>query len=254
VLAYSSISQMGLLAVALGMGLASGDAGAGLGASFSAAHHVLVKGGLFLAIGLAALAGARLWPVLIPAAVLALGLGGLPLTGGALVKLAVKAQFGEGVGGALATISAAGSTLLMLHFLRCVIRTAPDRTETAQPVGYSGTWLLVAIAAVAVPWALFPAVGRGSPSQALALATLWAALWPVLIGGVLALGLWLWEDRLPRVPAGDIVVVGEAATRATVTWGEAVERADGWLRQWPVASASLLTLVIMLGVAMLAWG
>ena len=254
VLAYSSISQMGLLAAALGMSLASGDAGAGLGASFSAAHHVLVKGGLFLAIGLAALAGARLWPVLIPAAVLALGLGGLPLTGGALVKLAVKAQFGEGVGGALATISAAGSTLLMLHFLRCVIRTAPDRTETAQPVGYSGTWLLVAIAAVAVPWALFPAVGRGSPSQALALATLWAALWPVLIGGVLALGLWLWEDRLPRVPAGDIVVVGEAATRATVTWGEAVERADGWLRQWPVASASLLTLVIMLGVAMLAWG
>jgi len=254
VLAYSSISQMGLLAAALGMSLASGDAEAGLGASFSAAHHVLVKGGLFLAIGLAALAGARLWPVLIPAAVLALGLGGLPLTGGALVKLAVKAQFGEGVGGALATISAAGSTLLMLHFLRCVIRTAPDRTETAQPVGYSGTWLLVAIAAVAVPWALFPAVGRGSPSQALALATLWAALWPVLIGGVLALGLWLWEDRLPRVPAGDIVVVGEAATRATVTWGEAVERADGWLRQWPVASVSLLTLVIMLGVAMLAWG
>ena len=254
VLAYSSISQMGLLAAALGMGLASGDAEAGLGASFSAAHHVLVKGGLFLAIGLVALAGARLWPVLIPAAVLALGLGGLPLTGGALVKLAVKAQFGEGVGGALAAISAAGSTLLMLHFLRCVIRTAPDRTETAQPVGYSGTWLLVAIAAVAVPWALFPAVGRGSPSQALALATLWAALWPVLIGGVLALGLWLWEDRLPRVPAGDIVVVGEAATRATVTWGEAVERADGWLRQWPVASVSLLTLVIMLGVAMLAWG
>jgi multicomponent Na+:H+ antiporter subunit A len=254
VLAYSSISQMGLLAAALGMSLASGDAEAGLGASFSAAHHVLVKGGLFLAIGLAALAGARLWPVLIPAAVLALGLGGLPLTGGALVKLAVKAQFGEGVVGALATISAAGSTLLMLHFLRCVIRTAPDRTETAQPVGYSGPWLLVAIAAVAVPWALFPAVGSGSPSQALALATLWAALWPVLIGGVLALVLWLWEDRLPRVPAGDIVVVGEAATRATVTWGEAVERADGWLRQWPVASVSLLTLVIMLGVAMLAWG
>jgi formate hydrogenlyase subunit 3/multisubunit Na+/H+ antiporter MnhD subunit len=93
VLAYSSISQMGLLAAALGMGLAAGDAGAGLGASFSAAHHVLVKGGLFLAIGLAALAGARLAPVLIPAAVLALGLGGLPLTGGALAKLAVKAQF-----------------------------------------------------------------------------------------------------------------------------------------------------------------
>jgi multicomponent Na+:H+ antiporter subunit A len=188
VVAYSSISQMGLLAAALGMGLAAGDAGAGLGASFSTAHHVLVKGGLFLAIGLAALAGARLWPVLIPAAVLALGLGGLPLTGGALVKLAVKAQFGEGVVGALATMSAAGSTLLMLHFLRYLIRTAPDRTETA-PVGNTGPWLLVAIAAVAVPWALFPAAGSGSPSQALALGTLWAALWPVLIGGSFAAGI-----------------------------------------------------------------
>ena len=254
VLAYSSISQMGLLAAALGMGLAAGDAGAGLRASFSAAHHVFVKGGLFLAIGVAAIAGGRLWTVLIPAAVLALGLGGLPLTGGALVKLAVKAQFGEGVVGALATISAAGSTLLMLHFLRCLIRTAPDHTETAQPAGYTGPWLLVAVAAVAVPWVLFSAVGTGSSFQALASGTLWEALWPVLIGGVLALGLWLWEDRLPRVPAGDIVVVGEAATRATVTWGEAVERADGWLRQWPVASVSLLTLVIILGAAMLAWG
>ena len=143
----------------------------------------------------------------------------------------------------------------MLHFLRCLIRSAPRGREAAAPsADYTGPWLIMAVAAVAVPWALFPAVGSGSPSQALALATFWAALWPALIGGVLALGLWLWEDRLPRVPAGDIVVVGEAATRATVTWGEAVERADGWLRQWPVASVSLLTLVIMLGVAMLAWG
>jgi formate hydrogenlyase subunit 3/multisubunit Na+/H+ antiporter MnhD subunit len=254
VLAYSSISQMGLLAAALGMGLAAGEAEAGLGASFSAAHHVLVKGGLFLAIGVAAIAGARLWTVVIPAAMLALGLGGLPLTGGALAKLAVKAQFGEGVVGTLATISAAGSTLLMLHFLRCLIQTGPDRSEAAQPAGYTGPWLLVAVAAVAVPWVLFPAVGTGSSFQALVPETLWAALWPVLIGGVLAFGLWLWEDRLPRVPAGDVVVLGEAATRATVTWGEAFERADGWLRQWPVASVSLVTVVIILSAAMLAWG
>jgi formate hydrogenlyase subunit 3/multisubunit Na+/H+ antiporter MnhD subunit len=254
VLAYSSISQMGLLAAALGMGLAAGDAGAGLGASFSAAHHVLVKGGLFLAIGLAAFAGARLWPVLIPAALLALGLGGLPLTGGALAKLAAKAQFGEGAVGALAAISAAGSTLLMLHFLRCLIRTAPDRTETAPPAGYTGPWLLMAFAAFAVPWVLFSAVGTGSSFQALAPGMLWEVLWPVLIGGVLALGLWLWEDHLPRVPAGDVVIVVEALTRATIIWGKAVERVDGCLRQWPVASISLLTLVIILGAAMLAWG
>ncbi|HEX7199175.1 MAG TPA: proton-conducting transporter membrane subunit, partial [Dongiaceae bacterium] len=114
VLAYSSVSQMGLLAAALGMWLAAGDTSAALGTSFSAAHHAFVKGGLFLAIGVAAVVGARPWPVLIPAAVLALGLGGLPLSGGALAKLAMKAQFGEGVVGSLATLAAAGSTLLML--------------------------------------------------------------------------------------------------------------------------------------------
>ena len=58
--------------------------------------------------------------VLLPAAVLALGLGGLPLTGGALAKLAVKASLGDGVVGVLAIFAAIGSTVLMLHFLRCV--------------------------------------------------------------------------------------------------------------------------------------
>ena len=253
VLAYSSVSQMGLLAAALGMGLATGDTGAALGVSFSAAHHILVKGGLFLAIGVAAAAGPRLWPVLIPAAVLALGLGGLPLTGGALAKLAVKAQLGDGVVGTLATLSAAGSTLLMLHFLRRLIQTPPQASEMPPP-GLTRAWLIMAFAAVAVLWALYPTAESGRVLEALAPGTLWAALWPVLLGGVLAVGLWRWGHRLPRVPGGDVVVVGEAAMRATATWGEAIERADGCLRQWPVASLALLLLVIILGATMLAWG
>jgi formate hydrogenlyase subunit 3/multisubunit Na+/H+ antiporter MnhD subunit len=251
VLAYSSISQMGLLAAALGMGLAGGDTSAELGASFSAVHHILVKGGLFLAIGVAANGGPRLWPVLIPATVVALGLGGLPLTGGVLAKLALKAQFGEGAVGTLATLSAAGSTLLMLHFLHRLIQTAPRDAEPA--VGFTWPWLIMAFAAVTVPWALFPAAESGTLLQALAPWTLWAALWPVLIGGVLAIGLWRWRHHVPRVPEGDIVVVGEAAIRKTIPWGEAIERADGFLRQWPVASLSLLILVVILA-AMLAGG
>ena len=254
VLAYSSVSQMGLVAAALGMGLATGATGATLGASFSAAYHVLVKGGLFLAIGVAATAGARLWPVLIPAAVLALGLGGLPLTGGALAKLALKAQFGDGAVGTLAILSAAGSTLLMLHFLRRLIQTSPRASEAAPPAGFTWPWLIMAFAAVIFPWMLYPAAESRTLLDALAPGTLWAALWPVLIGGMLAVELRRWEGRLPRVPEGDVVVAGEAAIRATVPWGKAIERADGYLRQWPVASISLLTLVIILGVAMLAWG
>jgi hypothetical protein len=187
--------------------------------------------------------------------VLALGLGGLPLTGGALAKLAVKAQFGVGVVGVLATLSAAGSTLLMLHFLRRLVQTAPRDSEAAlPPAGYTWPWLIVAFAAVAVPWVLYPTAESGSALEALAPGTLWAALWPVLLGGALAVGLWRWGHRLPRVPEGDVVVVGKAALRATVPWAEGIERADAYLRRWQVASLSLLALVIILGATMLAWG
>jgi hypothetical protein len=190
--------------------------------------------------------------VLLPATVLALGLGGLPLTGGALAKLAVKGQFGEGVVGALATLSAAGSTLLMLHFLRRLVQTAPRGSDTALPVVKTWSWLITAFAALAVPWGLYSTIGSGPRLEAFAPATLWAASWPVLIGAVLAAGLGRWGNRLPRVRAGDVVVIGEAAFYATVPWGKTIERADLYLRQWPVASLSLLGLAIILGAAMLA--
>jgi formate hydrogenlyase subunit 3/multisubunit Na+/H+ antiporter MnhD subunit len=250
VLAYSSVSQMGLLAAALGMGLAAGDIGAAPGLSFAAAQHILAKGALFLAIGVSVTAGPRLWPVLAPAAVLALGLGGLPLTGGMLAKLALKAQLGEGVAATLATFSAAGSTVLMLHFLRRLAQTTP---RGPAPAALTRPWLIMALAAFAVPWLLYPVVRREGLLAALAPAVLWAGSWPVLAGGVLAVGLWRWGNRLPRVPEGDVVVAGEAAMRSTAAWGEALERAEGLLRQWPVASLSLLTLVIVLSVVMLAW-
>jgi multicomponent Na+:H+ antiporter subunit A len=253
VLAYSSISQMGLLATALGMGLAAGDAAAGSVTSFAAANHVLVKGGLFLAIGVADTAGAATGLVLIPAAVLALGLGGLPLTGGALAKLALKGPLGVGVVGTLATMSAVGSTLLMFHFLRQLVQTAPAASGM-KAISFSAPWLTCAVAAVAVPWALFPAAGSGTSLQALAPEGLWSSLWPVLIGGVMAVGLWRWEDRLPRIPPGDIVVAGEPVVRAALRWEEHIERADTYLRQWPVASLLLMSLVIVLTAAMLVGG
>ena len=125
VLAYSSVSQMGFLAAVLGMGLAAGDKSVEPLVAFCAAHHVLVKGALFLAVGVAALtASQRIGVVVLPGAVIALGLAGLPLTGGALAKLAVKDPLGYGVAGTLASLSASGTTLLMLHFLHRLVLTA----------------------------------------------------------------------------------------------------------------------------------
>ena len=254
VLAYSSVSQMGLITAVLGMGLANGDRGAVIAAAFYAERHVLVKGGLFLAVGLVAATGScRLWPVLLPAILLALSLGGLPVTGGALAKLAVKASLGQGVAAVLATCSAAATTLLMLHFLRRLAATArQDLEKTAAPAALVSPWLAMAVASVAVPVALYPAARLGSPADALAPAALWAALSPMLLGGLLAIGLWRWGHRLPPVPEGDIVVAGEAAARASVAWGAALERADTALRDWPAACLSLLIIAMILGTLMLA--
>ena len=253
VLAYSSVSQMGLLAAVLGMGLATGQKGAGSAAAFYAMHHILVKGGLFLAVGLAALANPRRqWLVLLPAAVLALGLAGLPLTGGALAKLVVKAPLGDGIVGMLATSSAIASTLLMLHFLRCLILSASHDREAPAPAGLVVPWLAVAFASVALPWALYPVIAGASLRAALAPRVLWEALWPVLVGALLAVALRRWVRLLPRVPESAVLTAGARATRACRHLGAVTERIDEQLRQWPVAGVFFLALTVILAAALLA--
>jgi multicomponent Na+:H+ antiporter subunit A len=253
VLAYSSVSQMGLLAAVIGIGLAAGDRSVGTAAIFYAVHHTLVKGGLFLAVGVGTLTRPRgLWPVLLPASVLALGLGGLPLTGGALAKLVIKAPLGDGIAGTLATLSAIGSTVLMFHFLRRLMASAPRNSQMAAPMGLVVPWLAIAFAAVAVPWLLYPRIAGGSWHDAFVAKEFWAALWPVLVGGVLTLGLRRWEHLLPNVPAGDVVVLSNGAARAVRKLGAVMAGVDGWLSQWPVAGVALLALTIALVATLLA--
>jgi formate hydrogenlyase subunit 3/multisubunit Na+/H+ antiporter MnhD subunit len=251
VLAYSSISQMGFIAVVLGMALAAGDAGAVDPVAFYAACHVLVKGSLFLAIGVAAASGsARAWPVLLPAAVLGLGLAGLPLTGVGLAKFAVKSSLGAGWIGFLGNLSAAGTALLMLHFLHCL--TAPDETPArgTAPAGLVVPWLAMALAGLSLPWMLLGVAG-GTSGEIFAPGALWGALWPVLVGAFLALVLRRWPHRLPRVPEGDVLVACEGVGRSALRLGAALERVDGVLRQWPVAGLLLLWVAITLGLTML---
>ncbi len=254
VLAYSSVSQMGLVVAVLGMSLAAGRGSAPLAAAFYASHHVLVKGALFLAVGVAAASGTQIlrW-VLVPAAVLALALGGLPLTGGAVTKYAIKGPLGDGLAGTLSLASAAGTTLLMLHFLVCLKAHGAQDPAARAGIGLKAPWLLLAVAALAVPWALYLgiAVPRGLLPSVMTPAAVWAALWPVLVGVALAAALWRWGARLPRVPEGDIAAVIEPLTRAAPGWGRAFERADAALRRWPVAGVALL--LVVLGTGALLW-
>jgi formate hydrogenlyase subunit 3/multisubunit Na+/H+ antiporter MnhD subunit len=247
VLAYSSISQMGVIAAALGMGLASADQGAASEVAFYAANHALVKAALFLTIGVVATLGERrVLPALIVAGLLGLSLGGLPLTGGALAKLAVKDAFGDGPAKWASQASAAASTALTLHFLICLRRLRSDRAS-ASPERI-GSWLALAGLSMLVPWLLFPAIG-GNLADAVAAGTLRDALLPMFVGAGLAVGFFALGEPAPRIPPGDILVAEEAAFRALAPLGGLVERLDSGFRQWPAAGLSLLAVALALAAA-----
>ena len=190
--------------------------------------------------------------MLLPAAVIALGLGGPAAHRGSLAKFAVKAPLGRWRRSLVATVSSVATTLLMLHFLRRLAANAARDPQAAAPAGQSWPWLAMAVASIAVPWALYLALPIGSLSDALGPKALWSGLWPVLVGGVLAVGLARIGERLPRVPEGDVVVALDCASRASVGWGAGVERTDAFLRRFPVAGLSLLILAIVFGAAMIA--
>ncbi len=248
VLAYSSVSQMGFVVAVIGMGLATGDDGTALAAAFYSVHHLLVKGGLFLAVGVIAATGhSRPWPVLLPAAFIALGLGGLPLTGGALTKYAVKDLLGDGVAGTVAMVSSVATTLLMLHFLRRLMQTRHSDAHARAPNGLVWPWLATALAAVAVPWALYLRIPIDTLPAALAPTALWSALWPVLVGAALAVGLDRVWHYLPRIPAGDVGAVLRPLQRAGATAGVVLESADAFVRRWAIACIALVVLALLFG-------
>lgn len=251
VLAYSTVSQMGVVAAVLGAGLVTGAPGTATLAAFYALHHMLVKGALFLGVGLVGATGKRrLGWILVPMAVLALSLAGLPFTSGALAKFATKPLFGYGIAGTLATLSATGSALLMLHFLRRLRSMAPRDSGATPAAGLVLAWGVVAVAAFALPMVLFPQVTGYGLTDTASPKALWAASWPIALGALLAL-LLVWADAwVPRIPEGDLVVLLERLGPMVGRLGATVEQTDGVLRRWPVASLVLVTLALAFSAAL----
>lgn len=241
VLAYSSVSQMGVATAALGLGIASGLPGIGEAVAGYALAHVLAKGALFLAVGVAAAARPVL---LLPALVLALGFGGLPLTGGWFAKALVKDAFAGDVAAALSAVSAAGSTMLMLHFVR---RLALIGGKPPAPLPLA-CWLAMAALAVAVPWVLYGA----SATTLLAPAELWKAVWPVLVGAAGFAALWRAGERVPEVPQGDVILLAGPIRGGMARVAVALAGVEEVFRAWPVAGLALLAVALAFGIAMAA--
>ena len=206
ILAYSSISQMGLMIAGLGLGLAS-PAAAGpmlFAVALYALHHALVKAALFLGEGLgrAAAHGA----IFAGMVLLALLLAGAPLTGGALAKHHLKALLDHtpiaspGLLADLLALASVGTSLLMARFLwQLHHRAGPiQRPRLALWL----PWLLALLAALLLPWVLVTNTAALRTPNAL-----WDAGWPVLAGLALAFIVRHGVAGLsPRVPSGDILI------------------------------------------------
>lgn len=204
VLAYSTVSQMGLLMGVMGAALAAGLAAASVlpAVALYAMHHGLAKGALFLGVGVAGKARGVMRGLVIAAlAMAALSMTGLPLTAGALAKSAIKGPAGD-FGATLIGLSALTSGLLLMRFFFTL--PAPEKSA-----GLSGLMVLplvaLAAAALVLPWPLYAWATGKAPYETIDLLALGISAWPIGLAAVLvitALGTGL---RAPPLPDGDLL-------------------------------------------------
>lgn len=228
-LAYSSISQMGLMTVIIGLGLVeSSNWSVALPiAGFYALHHALVKGGLFLGVGMVegAKEGKEARWVMMCMAIFALVMAGLPLTSGAIAKQEVKALLLLKPDNFTAdwipwlTVSTIATTMLMVRLLWLLKNVAGshanDRGLPWRP------WLLLLVCSL-----LAGAGGHIFLVDSTTSMT-WSAWWPPLLGVGLAMSVLMRKSTVfsLHVPAGDILVIYTVLIRwSYLGWRSAVSR------------------------------
>ncbi|MFG1477593.1 complex I subunit 5 family protein [Xanthobacter sp. V4C-4] len=252
-LAYSTVSQMGVVAVVLGAGLKAGDAAVPALAAFYAVNHMLLKGAMFLTVGVAAACPrTRLVPVLVVAAVLGFSLAGLPFTGGALAKYAVKAPVGDGLPGLLLALSAGGTTVLMARYVLLLLEAGKGGARAEAPVarGQLVPWALLSGGAVLAPFALFPLVAGQGLGAAFSVDALIKGLWPVALGLAVAALLYQRPPRVGEVPAGDILALARPLVALFARVVDAAAVLDAVLRRWSTAALALVLLALALAYVM----
>jgi hydrogenase-4 component B len=268
VLAYSTVSQMGLVIAVIGAGMAAQNPlPALLAASLYAAHHGFAKGALFLSVGVMGATGRAARPLVVGAIILvALSVAGFPLTGGALAKGAIKGPLEIGSAATLLTLSATGTTLLLARYMMLVTRQAADDPYARAEPLLTIPFLACSAAALALPWMIFPEFSGLPRGYVLTWSTLWGAAWPIALAGLVTFAAILFRARPPNVPEGDLAVPLERAATAAVAGSrrgvqqlrEAAEmdyarilrgmvvadRLEALFTRWSLAGLALLTLVI----------
>jgi formate hydrogenlyase subunit 3/multisubunit Na+/H+ antiporter MnhD subunit len=223
-LAYSSISQMGIMTVGVGLALAAPNATPLILITITlyALHHGLNKGALFLGVGVITACHANQqrwvwWGLWLPA----LALAGVPLSSGMLVKGLLKAQVIHAPAHwvtllpILLSASAVATTLLVGRFMVILANPKTATSAHGSAARLIWPWAMLLISTVVLPWWFAPAIPK-----------LWSAVsivtstWPVLLGSLLlvtALLLTAYRRRqrgqepiiesfVPQIPPGDLLV------------------------------------------------
>jgi formate hydrogenlyase subunit 3/multisubunit Na+/H+ antiporter MnhD subunit len=217
-LGYSSISQMGLITAAVGVGLLAPASWPLVlpAICLYAFHHAMAKAALFLGAGIAsgyASSATQRRMVMASLVVPALALAGAPLTNGAAAKLALKSGFegspiSPGMLELLLSVAAVGTTLLMARFLVLAGRRK-EPIDDPVPAGALFPWLVTiagTLSAWVVPWMGFQAAARMSVAPMY----VWTATWPALLGIGIAWWVWRKPESIQRVaslhiPPGDML-------------------------------------------------
>lgn len=240
-LGYSTVSQMGFIAVLVGVGLAiPGLARAcALSAVVYAVHHGMAKGGLVLSVQIWQRHGGgrlRSW-VLAGGALLALAVVGAPLGSGAVAKYAAKRTLSEaphlaGVVGALPFVATV-STLILVR-TAVILRRHVTPGRVGADVGLV-SWAVLCLGGTAATWSLAARWVPVLAVPALDTVTLWQATWPVLLGlalaavgvGAVRAGLVPARLRALTVPRGDLVALLQRALDAGSREARAARRTGG---------------------------
>lgn len=199
VLAYSSISQMGLMVLMLGAALVNTEAAAGITAVLAlyALHHGLAKGSLFLSTAMAMPSGrVGRWGFWVLVALPGLSLAGLPFTSGAAAKLAMKEalkreRFGFFMADYLPALMTAGAVATLLLIWRFLWAQGQVARSGGNPVCMWLGWGLATAASLMLFWWLpwHPSL-PGIISVASMVGSAWSLAWPMVLATVLAAIAW----------------------------------------------------------------
>jgi formate hydrogenlyase subunit 3/multisubunit Na+/H+ antiporter MnhD subunit len=218
-LAYSSISQMGLAVTGVGIGLGlSGRSEAVLTMlMIFAAHHAMAKGALFLGVGLAGCA-TGVWQRRLlfgGQALCGAALAGFPFTSGWTAKSCLKylgAEMGEPWSGLLAwalPLSGLSTMLLMICFL-VMIAPPPRESHGRWNAQMLIPWATLVGCVLVYPWLLLAMGWAGTKETGFYAAGMIKAVFPPAMALALAFGVWKIRPLLAvlqrvHIPPGDVI-------------------------------------------------